>query len=76
MNITVDSIDAGTKVFVKLGYITVKHGLVVGHRITVATEKPEVEYLVRWFGDGDRPEKQEWFASMSVCKTPEEAFAF
>ncbi|MBX9901002.1 MAG: hypothetical protein K2Y28_09495 [Burkholderiaceae bacterium] len=75
MDIQVDAISAGTKVFVQLGYLTVKHGLVIGHRVTVSNAvKPKVEYLIRWFGHGDRKEQEEWFESARVRKTPEEAF--
>jgi hypothetical protein len=68
-----DAIPSGTKVFIQLGSLTVKHGLVVGHRVTLASEKPEIEYLVRWFGAGGR-EPQEWRISRETHTTSDAAF--
>lgn len=75
MQISFDALDAGTKVFVQLGYLTVKHGQIVGHRVTQLSGRTTVEYLVKWFGGDDRPSPQEWFDGNRVRGSAEEAFS-
>jgi len=78
MQLSFECIQYGTGVYVQLGYLTVKHGTVVGHRITsldtLNNTPPSIEYLIHWFGDGDRADGQEWFPSSFVKATPNEAF--
>jgi hypothetical protein len=67
----------GTNVFVKLGYLTVKNGRIVGERITKINGQDDVtEYYVHWYGDGDRPHSEEWFKSVDISDTPEAAFKY
>ena len=75
MKLELDALELGALVYVNLGFITVKHGKVVGQRITVDhNNKPSIEYNVYWFGAGDRPSETEWFPSRQVHITPDAAF--
>ncbi len=65
----------GETVYVALGHLTAKNGQVVGMRVTTIPKvKEEVEYLISWFGPGDRPNKEEWFHGTRVHSTPDAAF--
>lgn len=75
MQITVDAHESGAIAFVQLGYLAVKQGQIVGHRVTFIDEKPAVEYLVQWFGPGERKAPQEWFEHRFVHTSAEAAFA-
>lgn len=74
MELIFDAINVGEKVFVNLGYMTVKHGLVIGHKITCINDETEIEYLAKWFGGGDRKDEEEWFVSRDVHKNVYSAF--
>ena len=72
-------IEPGTKVYVSLGYLTVKAGKVVGRRITEILDPggkmiPNIEYAIVWFGAGDRKVDMEFFSERYVHLTPEDAF--
>ena len=66
----------GDKVFVKMGHLSAKHGAIAGARVTaVGGQKThDIEYLVSWFGDGDRPSKEEWFPARQIVDTADAAF--
>ena len=76
MNIIQPTRKYGERVYVNLGYITVKSGKVVGARSTLTGhEEGLVEYLIEWFGGkGERRSDQEWFQDRYVHTTAEEAF--
>lgn len=76
MNILQPTRKYGERVYVNLGYITVKSGKVVGARSTITgNDKGVVEYLIEWFGGrGERECEQEWFHDRDVHTTAEEAF--
>lgn len=65
----------GKRVFVQLGYVTVKCGQIYGYRVTRITDKDEIDYYVHWFGN-DRGSDEEWFASRYVHETPNGAFDY
>jgi hypothetical protein len=77
MEIRLPERNFGDKVFVRLGYLTVKQGAVAGARVTATgpLKEHKVEYLIQWFGAGDRPEKAEWFDERDLTDTAEDAFA-
>jgi len=76
MEIRLPERNSGDKVFVRLGHLTAKHGMVVGARVTATgpVKDHKIEYLIQWFGSGDRPEKEEWFDERYLADTAEDAF--
>lgn len=76
MEIRIPERTSGDKVFVRLGYLTVKQGAVAGARVTAIgpVKEQKVEYLIQWFGAGDRPEKAEWFDERDLSDTAQDAF--
>ncbi|MDO8416256.1 MAG: hypothetical protein Q7S87_08610 [Agitococcus sp.] len=75
LKIEIDAIARTTNVFVNIGLLTVKQGRVVAHRLTIGlTEKPQIEYLVHWFGQGDRKTPEEWFPPRDVHLAADAAF--